>query len=384
VNTTEKLERAKVSLLLDEPFFGSLLLRLRFRESPGLGTLATDGKSLYYDPALITALSEQELEGVLAHEVLHNALLHHTRRGGRDPRLWNVAADYAVNLIVRDAGLVLPADALYDEAYRGMGTEEVYALLQKQGEGQDAGKGQGQGTGTDTDPTPAWGRFREYRDGDGGECREEHENNWKVAVDEARKVARGQGKLPAGMERVIDSLLYPKVPWRTVLRDFVERCARNDYTMAHPNARYLHTGFYLPSLYSDELPPFVVGIDTSGSIDTEQLREFQGGLQEILDTFSTSVTVVYCDSAVHTVVEYTSGDVVELSAKGGGGTSFVPVFEGVQERGLTPSCLVYFTDLHGTFPPAPDYPVLWVVSAWRGAGEGDVPDPPFGRKVLLR
>jgi predicted metal-dependent peptidase len=81
-----KLTRARTQLLLNQPFFGTLCLRLKLVAGE-LPTMATDGRRIVYDPAFVEELTAAELEAVLAHEVLHCALGHHCRRGERDPRL---------------------------------------------------------------------------------------------------------------------------------------------------------------------------------------------------------------------------------------------------------------------------------------------------------
>jgi hypothetical protein len=123
-----KLTRARTQLLLNQPFFGTLCLRLKL--VPGeLPTMATDGRRIVYDPAFVDELTPTELEAVLAHEVLHCALGHHCRRGVRDPRLWNEAADLAVNPILMGNGFTLPAGALLDPAFDDLSAEEIYARL---------------------------------------------------------------------------------------------------------------------------------------------------------------------------------------------------------------------------------------------------------------
>jgi len=100
--------------------------------------MATDGQRIVYNPALVEKLTPAELEGVLAHEVMHLALSHHCRRGERDAQLWNQATDYAVNPILINNGITLPKDALIDPAFANLGAEDIYARIPKQG--QDSGK----------------------------------------------------------------------------------------------------------------------------------------------------------------------------------------------------------------------------------------------------
>src|SRR5450432_957474 len=123
-----KLTRARTQLLLNQPFFGTLCLRLKLVAGE-LPTMATDGRRIVYDPAFVAELTAAELEAVLAHEVLHCALGHHCRRGVRDPRLWNEAADLAINPILIGNGFTLPAGALVDIAFDNLSAEEIYARL---------------------------------------------------------------------------------------------------------------------------------------------------------------------------------------------------------------------------------------------------------------
>ena len=125
---TLRIQKSRTTLLLDHPFFGSLLFRLKGRENRSIPTMATDGVSLYFNPEFVDTLNSATLAGVLAHEVMHPALQHHTRRAKRDPRRWNEACDYAINPLLLDAGLSLPDDVLVDPRFRGMSAEQIYNL----------------------------------------------------------------------------------------------------------------------------------------------------------------------------------------------------------------------------------------------------------------
>ena len=124
-----RIQKARTTLLLDHPFFGSLLFRLKGREQRSIPTMATDGESLYYNPEFVDTLNSATLAGVLAHEVMHPALQHHVRRSGRDPRRWNEACDYAINPLLLDAGLSLPDGVLVDHRFRGMSAEQIRQRL---------------------------------------------------------------------------------------------------------------------------------------------------------------------------------------------------------------------------------------------------------------
>src|ERR1700739_4242387 len=132
-----RVRKARTALLLDHPFFGSLLYRLKDRESRAVKTMATDGISLLWNPEFVETLTAATLAGVLAHEVMHPALHHHLRRSGRDLKRWNIACDYAIHPLLVDAGLSLPEGVLIENRFRGMSAELIYNLLESE-EGSDA------------------------------------------------------------------------------------------------------------------------------------------------------------------------------------------------------------------------------------------------------
>lgn len=125
----QKLRNARAVVVQAHPFFGALLLNQRVVETRSIPTCATDGDNLYFNPEWVLKTPSDELHGVCAHEALHPGFCHHLRRGDRDPEMWNEACDYVINPILLDAGLKLPANALYRADLRGMNAEGAYAKL---------------------------------------------------------------------------------------------------------------------------------------------------------------------------------------------------------------------------------------------------------------
>ena len=151
-----RIQKARTALVLDHPFFGSLLFRLRGKESRSVKTMATDGITLFYNPEFVETLTAATLAGTLAHEVMHPALHHHVRRSGRDQKHWNVACDYAINPLLVDAGLTLPEGVLLDNRFRGMSAEQIYNLLETDSDSDEGSDGEDQTRACgDGNPTPA-------------------------------------------------------------------------------------------------------------------------------------------------------------------------------------------------------------------------------------
>jgi len=371
------ISKARAGLILDHPFFGTIALKLKITEDKTLPTyMATDGFCLSYNPKLIQEISLSEIKGVIAHEVMHIAMLHHLREGNRNHVKWNYACDYAINPILRDSGFDLPKDTLGNR-FRGMEAEKIYNLLPETN--SKKGKNLYKELGIGEVKKPQKGNGQEYTEAE----LKELEGEAKVMIAQAAQVAKSCGKLPAGFDRLIEDILEPVIPWREVLRRFIQEHAKNDYTWKYPNRRYLYQGLYLPSLYSDEIGQIIVAIDTSGSISNNELKQFTGEISDIVNEVGINeVKVIYCDSKVHNTQSFIQGEPVTLKAKGGGGTDYKPVFSYIEKKQDNPVCLVYLTDGYcSSFPEkAPSYSVLWVITH-----EGDSHfSPPFGETIKMK
>ncbi len=431
-----KIVKARAGLILEHPFFGSLALRMTLQEDCACETAWSDGKTLAYNPAYISMLTPGKLKGLMGHLAMHPACRHHIRRKGRNPKQWNMACDYAINWILLEAGLELPDGYLDDPEFRDKTADEIYSLMsakadsdeKKDGHNRpsekdktDNGKEQstddagrepdGRDTRSDekeTQSSPADDPSENAEDaieGDGdfgygdpgksGEVRDapspqgesslsddttEKENEWKIALAQAVIQAKSMGDLPAGLKRLVDNILNPKLDWRGLLGRFINASAHSDYTWTPPNRRYLHLGLYLPSMRSDDLPEVVIAVDTSGSISQTELDQFAAELSAILEYCAMTVHLLYCDMRMVSAETFQRQDLpIILSPKGGGGTDFRPAFHWVEQQGISPRCLIYLTDLEcNRFPEEPLYPVLWA----RIGGAGMA--PPFGEVIEIR
>lgn len=357
-----KMMAARTALVLDQPFFGALALRLALKEDATCKTAWTDGRSMGYNPAFVESLTHDELLGLVAHEVMHCASGHPWRRDARDHKRWNIAADYAINSELVEAKFTLPEGGLLDPQFNGKSAEWVFDRLPesppsggKDGdEDGEGGEGEGEGEGE--------GQPGEVRDAPAEAAADAAtEADWKQAVQQAALAAQVRGNLPAAMGRFAKQAALSSVDWRAALRRFVQQTAKADYTWSMPSRRYVARGLYLPSMRSEEVGPMVVAVDTSGSIDDVLLAQFASEIQAIADEVKPErIEVIYCDAQVNRRETFERGDVIKLEAAGGGGTDFRPVFDAVAAMDDAPVCVVYLTDLAGSFPTeAPAVPTLW-------------------------
>jgi predicted metal-dependent peptidase len=386
-----RIQKARIALLLDHPFFGSLLYRLKDRESRAIKTMATDGVSLLWNPEFVETLSSATLAGTLAHEVMHPALHHHLRRSGRDRKRWNVACDYAINPLLVDAGLSLPEGILLKNRFRGMSAEQIYNLLESEDDEDSSGDDDQRPTVPDDSNGSAGGNESidpSAPETDGGigqvldapsetddlPSEQEQAREWEIAVKQAMTVAQQAGKMPAGLDRTMEGVAEAAVNWRELLRRLWSETTAADYSWMRPNRRHLWRGLYLPGVIKEGVGEIVIAVDCSGSISGRQLRLFESEARSILEGQRPErVYVLYFDAVVQKVEIYEGGQPISLNPVGGGGTEFGPCFEWIEERGIMPQTMVFLTDLFGSFPPSiPSYPVLWASTGRRQAPFGEV------------
>ena len=362
------LSRAKTQLMLHHPFFGSLAMSLPFVEDTSIDTMCTDGKQIRYSPDFVLAHTPEQITGVVAHEVMHVTNRHPLREGNRDHRLWNIATDYAINPIIVEAGLKLPDGGLLDPQFKGMSAEKIYTLLQS-GEGEIP-EGDGWSFGEIESPSNDDGSAMSDSEMD------QLETEINVKVLSAHANAKMRGKVPAGIEGLIEEMSTPQVDWRDKLRVFVGGDQPDDFTWAKPNKKFMPHDIYLPTVEHFGAGDIVIGCDTSASVSDDDLKVFLGEINGMAqDMQPRSITVIGCDAKVQSVDYYGQGeDVQSINSKGRGGTEVTPVFNYIEEHGLPCDSFIYFSDMYVyDFPKtAPDYPVLWVSTGATDAPWGEV------------
>jgi predicted metal-dependent peptidase len=327
-----------------------------------------------FNPDFCEKLSDEELKFLVAHECMHPMLEHPFRRGERDIRRWNKAGDYVINQLLVDENMgKMPEGGLYDNDIwqQGNGTTDgIYKVLPAEEDGE-GGVGSVGGQGDPLD---------ECLDADGSPAeQEQNAAEWKVKVAQAAQAAKMMGKMSAGVERFVGTVLQPKVDWREVLQRFVEKCKDDTRSWARPNRRFLSQGMYLPSTSGEAMGELVVAVDCSGSIGQEEIDQFASEVLTIKeDSNPSAIHVVYFDSEVSHYDKFTRDDEVHITPHGGGGTAFSPVFEYLEKHNIEPVACVFLTDLYcSDFGNEPAYPTLWVTT------DSNSTDAPFGEVVVM-
>ena len=368
-DVTKRISKAKTALILEHPFIGSVALNMPMSIDNSVPTAATNGKRVLFNEEFCNGLSDEELKFLVAHECMHPMLEHNFRRGERDTYKWNQAADYVINKLLTDEGIgKMPEQGLLDDNIykQGGGTSDgIFNLLPDTP--QD-----GQGNGGQGQPLDS------CEDGQGSPAEvSQQQAEWKVKVAQAAQSAKMMGKMSAGLERLVDEILKPKVDWRDVLQRFVVKCRSDQRSWARPNRRFLSQGLYLPSVSGESLGEIAFAVDCSGSIGQDEINQFASEITTVWqDQRPTKVHVIYFDSEVSHYDEFGQDDEPVVKPHGGGGTAFSPVFKYMTEHGIEPVACIFLTDLCcDDFGDAPDYPVLWVSTHDDKA--------PFGEVVMM-
>ena len=347
-------------MLFDAPFYGYLAMGLVLKEDKTLKipTMATDGRNLYYDPKFVEDTPLAELQGCLAHELAHCFLNHIPRRLNRLPEKWNYAIDYAANELVLKEFL-LPKGVLYDKKFADMHAEAIYNHI------PDPDEDGGGGTLDSHEKFDDWGKGDGEGDGEGqGDDGSGIEQEWREAVAQAANQARARGKLPSHLAQAVGDLLQPKLDWKSILREMITSCAKNDFRLMPPNKKHLYRNIYLPGITGEEIS-IAVAIDTSGSISDEDMKAFLSEVKGICDTYAEyTIYLMTGDAEIHQKWELHPMDPLPNILEGRGGTDFRPAFKEAEKLDNITS-LVYLTDLDGTMPEKAPYrfSTIWVATS---------------------
>ena len=372
----EALSRAKIKLMLkkDVAFFATLILQtpVYWVTADEVDTAATNGINLYVNPDFFLGLDPEERLFLILHEIMHNVYNHNTRRGFRDAGTWNEAADYVINDELIQRNFKMPQGGLHNVDYRGMSADEVYEILMdrknKGGHNQpspwpDLKEPQANGSGNQS-PTGGSGSQTPSMTQPTAEEIEEHNKNLLTQATQASQMAGDKaGTVPGSLQRELDDLLYPKLPWDIILQKFLFSLSKDDYSWRKPNRRFISQGIILPSLYSEGIGKIDFAIDTSGSVSREDFNRFISEIGYVFQRFNPKeIGIMQFDSVLQSNDKVVNmQDFMKLEFKGGGGTQIEPVLEAYKESSA--KALIVLTDgylYHGE-ELDPKKPVVWCV-----------------------
>jgi len=398
----DRLISARISMLLNCPFYGNLACRLEMKDATDwCPTAATDGKYFYYNRDFVSALSMGNLVFLWGHEVEHCVYDHFGRRGERDPMLWNIANDYIVNgdLIEGNVGeKITLVEICHDYKYRGYTSEEVYAELFQQAEEEgrvinvstldvhldmEDGDDEGAGTNANGQEGNAEGKGKGPAKYTADEKRAIKEA-FKNATIQAAKSA-GAGNLPSGVKRLVNDLVNPQLSWRELLPQQIQSVIRSDYNFNTPSRKGIGEGIWMPGLDREQTIDVAIAMDTSGSMTDDMSRDILSEIKGCMDQYTDFKIHLFCfDTEVHNPQEFTANNMDEFmdyEVMGGGGTEFDVCWDYMKENGIQPKKFIMFTDGYpwSSWGDESYCDTLFIVHG--GGYGGEKPVAPFGITV---
>ncbi|MBO5261496.1 MAG: hypothetical protein J6B45_00455 [Clostridia bacterium] len=425
---TKRIIRAKMNLLVNNGFYGLLLSHIIFALDTECQTACTDGRRIWFGPEFMKDLSDDELEFVMMHEIMHIVLQHCIRGEEYDNEIYNIAADIVINSnIMHSLGDNLDAITLKkygvsmhltpdgNEGYNYT-AEEVYDMLisaakkkqknsgasdkamrGKTGGEDENGEGEVRGLvdvveeiiqgGKRFDDHSKWEKLTEE------EKREIYEE-WSKRILDAdtvisileSSISDGSGP-PIGARRLIEQLRNGELDWRTILTDFIQT-EINDYSFSPPDRRFSDGDFFLPD-YNEEVEKVAnvwFLIDTSGSISNKAIRAAYSEIASAIEQFNGAVQglLSFTEVFVTDPVPFeTLDDLLAIKPVGGGGNDFGEIFRYMKRNMMDnpPAYIVIITDGYDTFPKeeeAMGIPVLWLINN----NDPNV-KPPFGKMARI-
>lgn len=398
-NPRERITRESIAMQKSHPFFSYILMQFKV-------TAAVDNKSIptaavnqygnfFYNEGFIEKLTREQLQGLLAHEVLHIAKGDFFRRGKREPSIWNIASDAVINYILVNEGFQLPegginperdgslmicgvkfnvADRTTEDVYEEMLTKlpikKVNIFIKGGGKGKPGEKG-GSGKGDPSDEKSEDGQGNGHggfdihlehdSDGQGGETGEESgqggrdaaenaaKRKWERATVEAATNARARGTLPGFAESIVDKLLNPVVDWRQRIQRFITNEIPVDYTNRRPGRSFYATGAWAPMIHRENVDVFV-SVDVSGSTAGDR-EYFFSELFGILNSFhQIRARVIFWDAIVnpendHLITASNKDMITQLPIKDcNGGTRMSSYADYCKEKGYRSQVHIIMTD----------------------------------------
>jgi predicted metal-dependent peptidase len=385
--THSKISKAKARLLMAHPFFATLLLRTQVVVTADVPLAATDGSHIYYNPEFLELCSVEDVMFVLAHEVGHDSLLHSLRLEARNPDLWNMACDHAINLMLKDQGFSCPKSVpggwLCDDKYKGWSANRIYDdLRRQQSEQPQSGKGKGKGKGKPGQGAPGAGAGGQQRDGMHGDVlpskaatpveQAAAEQRAKQRVASAANMARMAGKLTGELARMVDDMLESKVHWTDVLRDYMLKVVKARESWVRRNRRFPKV--YLPTRHEKRMGPIVFIPDTSRSMFGDDMEKICSEMAHCAaQTQPESIRVLWADTRVkgEQVFEAAEFSYKALKPVGGGGTDMRVPLSHVEQ--FDPQVVVLMTDGYTPWPEhEPPFPLIVICTTDRQCPIGEV------------
>jgi predicted metal-dependent peptidase len=344
-----RMLKARVKLLLDQPFFGQIIMHLELQPADDwCKTAATNGKYFWYNTDFINSLNDNELLFLHGHEVLHVVLDHLGRRAQRDEAIWNHAADALINYILVKAKIgSMPKVGIYDPRYTdAMSVEQIYDDLLRGGVPIRKPLDQHLDDAIMTQGEPIDGADRPLSPSTSPEELAEIRETMRSVIMQAQ--TSDPGRMPVGLRRLVERILASRINWRQMLASTLRSTIKHDYTYTRLSRRTWSSGLILPGADVTERVEVTAFIDGSGSTTSQMLSDFLRECRGIMRTFRDfELRVATFDTEVYNVEVFTPTNahmIDQYEIFGGGGTRPSCCWDYLRTHRIKPDRLIVFTD----------------------------------------
>ncbi len=396
----KRLLLSRMRLLCNHGFYGLLLMHIKYALDEDIATACTDGYYITFNPSFLEELTDQELDFVMMHEILHVVLQHCIRGKESDNERFNIAADIVVNsnillennmdeksITLQNYGVSMHKTPDGKEGHKYT-VEEVYNMLppiKNQSNNITKGTGSHKKFNSFWDDHSHWGKYSQddiLRD------------LWVKNFDETcetikiRDKISGRGTLPLFAKRILEKLKNPQTDWRKILNEFIQQ-ELNDYSFSPPDRRFYESPFFLPDFNefgdSGEVSNILFMIDTSGSMSDKMITAAYSEIKGAIDQFEGKLNgwLGFFDAAIIKPKPFSSFDeFIVIKPAGGGGTDFGIIFQYVEKymQDNPPVSIIILTDGQAPFPDesaANGIPVLWLLN-------DEKVTPPWGKIARIK
>ncbi len=420
---TQRLLLSRMRILCNHGFYGLLLMHMKYAVDENVPTACTDGTRIIFGTEFLDNLTDQELDFVMMHEIMHVVLQHCMRGNDFESERFNIACDIVVNsnillennMNVKSITLANYGESMHlapdgKEGYTYT-AEQVYDLLPPMNNGKSLnmpGSVHSGKNGGGTGDSCAWqdGRAKKQQGkakSSKGGIWDDHSQWGKTEEDDTlrdvwvkrfrdaaqaisiRDPSNARGLMPAFAKRILEELMKPQTDWRTILNEFIQEEV-NDYSFSPPDRRFDDNPFFLPDFNEKDeiIEDILFMIDTSGSMSDKMITAAYSEIKGAIDQFNGKLKgwLGFFDAAIIEPVPFEDENEFKvIRPAGGGGTDFQIIFEYVQQhmQEKPPASIIILTDGYAPFPKehlAAGIPVLWLLN-------NEEVKPPWGKVARI-
>lgn len=369
----DKIRKILKQLLIDEPFWGNILIQGEIVEDKNIpiAAMLAKGEQLYFlinpDTFWHPRFTDAHRVAILKHEVMHAALLHplRARKNNIPHQAWNICCDLEVNsyipdlnyhdpekkikfLFAEDFGLDVKKTAEWYHANmprgKGNGQKDKDKMIwdykddsQDNNESDNNGPSDNQSKSNDTNNAkPAKSSDQTPQQQGAGQAQTQHKH-WetftpyhkdimKKVIDRASRMA---GKTPGEFKEILDRLYSSKLNWRWIFQRAATRgtmkSRKEKFTWARLNKR----DDRLKGKKRLRMPDIICAVDTSGSMSTKDLTDCFAEINK-LTKIARSLWLIQFDTRINYCKRVKKLNSKALEAYGRGGTNFEICFDYIE------------------------------------------------------